>query len=191
MFVVAGVIALCAVAEALYVQASQGLRLQRSVHTRLHMASETFGDPAENFEKARKVLNRVVKTVQYTSEDIVRVKYAASMATRFSFFLGQGVGISLLGIDKNAKEKQNSIEPAAVIGALTDAILSKSDVEVADVGIKSVEAQRVLDSNEQRALFNKNFQAIADLLKTDLKNIEDQKYVRRVAFYPLPLRGGI
>ena len=94
----------------------------------LSMASEVRGPEYGTIEKARKVLDRVVKTVQYTSEKPVRVKYAATMATRFGFFLGQGVGINLLGIDKNAKEKQNSIEPAAIIGALTDAILAESDV---------------------------------------------------------------
>ena len=135
-------------------------------------------EPAQS--SPQKVLDSVFKAVSFTASNTTRIKYAAAMAARFSYFLGQGVGISLLGIDREAAKNQNNLELKSVIGALSDAILAESDA--ADptrentVIEKSVEAKVVLDANEQRALFNKNFQAIANVLRKDLKNIEGGKY---------------
>jgi len=106
------------------------------------------------------------------------------MVARFSYFLGQGVTVALAGINegsmkgevvdgKTAQAATRTINPAAVIGALTDAILEQDSTPLEN---KSMEDKPLLQDIEQRELFNKNFQSIVGLMRRDLKNIEDGKY---------------
>ena len=131
-------------------------------------------------ETGQKILGVLSKAAQYTASDPLRFRYAAATAARFGFFLTQGIGISLSGIDQKARESQNGINAQSVIGALSDAILAADDAnsdEAPEMEIeKSVAAKVVLDDDEQRALFDKNFQAIVKVLRSDLANIESGAY---------------
>jgi ubiquinone/menaquinone biosynthesis C-methylase UbiE len=131
-------------------------------------------------QMASSVIQGLLKAGQYTTENPTRLRYAAATTARFGYFLGQGVGISLSGIDQAAKENRSGLDFTSIVGALSDAILAESDVP--DPSRESVEveasvaAKEALDADEQRALFNKNFQAIANVLRADLANIEGGKY---------------
>ncbi len=141
----------------------------QSSRSRLEVAQSSVPDESQ----LQKIFGVVSKAVQYTTSDPLRFRYAAATAARFGFFLTQGIGISLSGIDSTARENSNSINAQSVIGALSDALLaSETDLEIE----KSVEAKVILDDDEQRALFNKNFQAIVKVLRSDLENIESGKY---------------
>ena len=135
---------------------------------------ETFG----------KVAQRIGSSLQYAVQDPVRARYSTAMVARFSYFLGQGVTVALAGINegsmkgevvdgKTAQAATRTINPAAVIGALTDAILEQDSTPLEN---KSMEDKPLLQDIEQRELFNKNFQSIVGLMRRDLKNIEDGKY---------------
>ena len=143
-------------------------------------ATETKSRSEVTAQMASSVFQSLVKAGQYTLENPTRLQYAAVTTTRFGYFLGQGVGISLSGIDKAAKQNRNGLDITSVVGALSDAILAESDIpdsERENVEVEdSVAAKEVLDADEQRAIFNKNFQAIANVLRADLANIEAGKY---------------
>ena len=172
-------------------EAYQGTLRQRTARISLLRAVEA----PKNFENSGQVISlsgviqSLVKAGQYTVENPTRLRYATAMTARFGFFLGQGVGISLSGIDQAAKENQNGIDFQAVVGALRDTILAESDIpDPARENVEvetSVEAKVVLEPDEQRALFNKNFQAIGNVLRADLANVEEGKYK-----FPYDLRLG-
>ena len=106
------------------------------------------------------------------------------MIARFSYFLGQGVTVALAGINEGSLKREvvdervsqaatRALDPAAVIGALTDAILAEDTVPLENVGM---DEKPLLGNDEQRELFNKNFQSIVGVLKRDMQNIENGKY---------------
>lgn len=140
-----------------------------------------------------KVAQQLGQTLQYAVQDPTRAQYTTAMIARFSYFLAQGIGVALTGINQgsiSAEERQKydtddvktsqaasrTLDPAAVIGALTDAILSETSPAVDASAIVGMKDKPFLTSQEQRELFNKNFQSIVNLIKNDLKNIQDGKY---------------
>ena len=128
------------------------------------------------------VVDRLRKAAQYVTEQPLRLQYSTTMAARVGYFLSQGLIISRLpGL---AAEPAPSPTPApamapldvaAVIGAVADAIVSDRPEDI-DFVIPSVSEKAYLGSEEQRALFAKNFAAIIGLLRNDLRNIETGKY---------------
>jgi len=154
---------------------------------RAHQTTNTFPDLAT----LGKVAQEVGNALQYTVQQPLRARYAAAMTARFSYFLGQGIGVALSGINEGSAKQDikedtpttqastRTLDPVAIVGALTDAILS--DTAPTDYSKSTLENVRmdekpIIDGEEQRALFAKNFQAIVGVIKTDLKNIEDGKY---------------
>lgn len=161
----------------------------------LSLKAQRFSAPSALPDVATlgKVAQELGKSLQYAVQEPLRAQYCSAMIARFGFFLAQGVGVSLAGIndgslseEEKAQYRSNNpatsqaasrtLDPAAVIGALTDAILS--EYETAPLPLENVmmKDKPFLESDEQRALFNKNFQAIVQLIKNDLKNIEDGNY---------------
>ena len=129
--------------------------------------------------------------MQYAVQEPKRAQYYSAMVARFSYFLAQGVGVALSGINEGtlksemtsddkmaAQASTRRLDPASVIGALSDAILADEGHSTTDVSLDNLSMQDkpFLENDEQRALFNKNFQSIVKLIKTDQKNIEDGKY---------------
>ena len=118
------------------------------------------------------IIDRVIKPVQFMSEDSTRVRYIMPMVVRVGFFLGQGVTLSAAGIDRPAVDSEETtatkLNPVSVIGALQDAffaddidILAQPDADLADEL-----ASRVSDDDLQRNLFAKNFgKCISQLYK--------------------------
>jgi ubiquinone/menaquinone biosynthesis C-methylase UbiE len=163
---------------------TSGLILQSRLKSRRpHSATSLRVAQNSRLEQGQKIASVLGKALQYTMSKPVRLQYATATAARFGYFLGQGVSLSLIGIDKNAKETQNNLDAASVIGALSDAILANNDDDAAAVAAasnkeieSSVAAKVVLDSDEQRALFDKNFQSIVNVLRADLANIEAGAY---------------
>ena len=134
------------------------------------------------------VAQKLAGSLQHVVQDPVRARYSTAQIARFSYFLGQGVTVALSGLNQGTVQvdddaptpttqaSQRSLDPASVIGALTDAILEESDKADATLENVRMDDKPILETDEQRALFNKNFQSIVGLIKTDLKNIEDGKY---------------
>ena len=160
---------------------SLGLRAQQS----------TAGLP--DISTLGKVAQELGRSLQYAAQEPLRAQYGTAMIARFSYFLAQGIGVALAGINQGtvadgrvdsdspaAQASTRTLDPVAVIGALTDAILADSDAQVDAAAAKleniSMQDKPFLENDEQRALFNKNFQSIVKLIKTDLKNIEEGKY---------------
>ena len=115
-----------------------------------------------------------MEPIQFVSENDVRSKYISSMLVRFGFFLGQGVGLSLIGFDKTAKGSA-SIDTGAVINALRDALATES-IEHLGAPRRGLEEGVASEKEIQRDLFSRNFAAIATLLKKELKHIENGVY---------------
>jgi hypothetical protein len=86
-----------------------------------------------------KVAQQLGQTLQNAVQDPTRAQYTTAMIARFSYFLAQGIGVALTGINQgsiSAEERQTydtdhvktsraasrTLDPVAVIGALTDAI---------------------------------------------------------------------
>ena len=131
-----------------------------------------------------KVAGRLGETLQFAAADPVRARYSTAMIARFSYFLGQGVTVALAGINEGSLKREvvdervsqaatRALDPAAVIGALTDAILAEDTVPLENAGM---DEKPLLGNDEQRELFNKNFQSIVGVLKRDMQNIENGKY---------------
>ena len=86
-------------------------------------------DPAKAFE----TISKVVQKPQ-------RLQYTASMMTRFSFFLLQGVFVSFLRSSAKVSEGANQpaqktpIDPLKIVNALSAAILSDDDSDVYVLG---------------------------------------------------------
>jgi hypothetical protein len=139
-----------------------------------------------------KVAQELGRSLQYAVQEPLRAQYSTAMITRFSYFLAQGVGVALAGINQGTVDQgrttntpasqvsSRTLDPGAVIGALADAILADSDAQADAAAAKldnlSMKEKPFLANDEQRALFNKNFQSIVQLIKTDMKNIENGKY---------------
>ena len=139
-----------------------------------------------------KVAQELGRSLQYAVQEPLRAQYSTAMITRFSYFLAQGVGVALAGINQGTVDQgrttntpasqvsSRTLDPGAVIGALADAILADSDAQADTAAAKldnlSMKEKPFLANDEQRALFNKNFQSIVQLIKTDMKNIENGKY---------------
>jgi ubiquinone/menaquinone biosynthesis C-methylase UbiE len=141
-------------------------------------ASQVEASAPLNLDNLFKVGQRLTSTIAQQLQTPERIQYAGAMGARFSYFLLQGIGISLFGLDPAQKKSGVGIDPTAVTGALVDAILT-DEIDPLNYEVKlaeSFEEKSILDGTEQRALFNKNFQGIAMLLRNDLKNIEEGKY---------------
>jgi len=138
-----------------------------------------------------KVTQQLGKSLQYAVQEPKRAQYYSAMVARFSYFLAQGVGVALSGINEGtlksemtsedkmaAQASTRRLDPASVIGALSDAILADEGHSTTELSLDNLSMQDkpFLENDEQRALFNKNFQSIVKLIKTDQKNIEDGKY---------------
>jgi len=67
------------------------------------------------------------------------------------------------------------LDVAAVVGAITDALNTDEPDKIQTV-VPLVSEKAYLESDEQRALFAKNFASIIDLLRRDMKNIETGVY---------------
>lgn len=123
-------------------------------------------------------IKQILEPLQYAVSNGDRAKYISSMLLRFSYFLGQGVTLSLTGFDRAA---QNSapIDPSAVVSALRDALSAESIEDLATPAKEDLPqgvADQLSSSELQRNLFAKNFASITKLLKTELKHIEDGVY---------------
>jgi len=142
-----------------------------------------------DFATLSKVAAEVGNALQYTIQQPQRVRYAAAMTARFSYFLSQGVGVALSGINEGSQKQQpdtpttqaatRSLDPVAIVGALADAILSDTaptDYSTSTLRNVKMSEQPLLENTEQRSLFAKNFQAIVGVIKSDLQNVEDGKY---------------
>ena len=118
------------------------------------------------------------QSLQYAAAQPLRARYCAAQVARFAFFLTQSTAVNVWGAGPKAageaKDRRLPIEVSTIVGALTDAIL-KEDKTDFDLNVP-MKDKPYLIPDEQRQLFNKNFQAIIDLIKTDLRNIEDGKY---------------
>ena len=130
----------------------------------------------------QKVSEKLSDNIQFLIEDSMRIRYIIPMIIRVSFFLGQGVTLSAIGIDKPAVDSEQTtstqLNPVSVIAALQDALLTDNvdllaqpDAELADEL-----ANQVSDDELQRNLFAKNFASIIGLLRKELKNIENGDY---------------
>lgn len=120
-----------------------------------------------------KAAQELGRSLQYAAAKPLRARYCAAQVARFSFFLSQSTAVNLWGGNPN-RGSRLQLEIGVIVGALTDAILSeeKSNFDL-NVPIKD---KPMLVPEEQRQLFNKNFQAIIDLMKLELRNVEDGKY---------------
>jgi hypothetical protein len=170
----------CAASASAFSAPSAGVLSRRSLRKGAHAtrgrgslglrAQQTSAMP--DISTLGKVAQELGRSLQYAVQEPLRAQYSTAMITRFSYFLAQGVGVALAGINQGTVDKgrtatntpaaqvsSRTLDPGAVIGALSDAILADSAA-----------------NDEQRALFNKNFQSIVQLIKTDLKNIENGKY---------------
>ena len=147
--------------------------------------SSTAGNPLtsilENLD-FQKVAEKVTDNVQFLTEDSMRVRYIMPMLVRVGFFLGQGVTLSAIGIDKPAVDADQTtstqLNPVSVIAALQDALLT-DDVDLLaqpDAELADELANKVSDDELQRNLFAKNFASIIGLLRKELKNIENGDY---------------
>ena len=116
---------------------------------------------------------KLFEPIQFLTEKDLRAKYVSSMLLRFSFFLGQGVGLSLTGFDKT-NEKSAKIDTLAVINALRDALTAESIDDLSKPLIGSFDGMS--ESEIQRDLFSRNFAAIAGLLKKELDYIDNGVY---------------
>lgn len=127
----------------------------------------------------RSLFNRLQKAASYIVEQPSRIQYSTVMAARFAFFLSQSLVISQLpGIaatPKVAKANTAAIDVPSVMNAVVDAILTDKPEDIEFI-IPAVSEQPNLGSVEQRALFAKNFAAIIQVLRKDLKNIETGVY---------------
>ena len=101
------------------------------------------------------------------------------MGARFSWFLNQGIALSLSGIDRSSKADEvkmrgnsQGLSVASVFGALVDAIVADDDLSTTT----TMPMQSPDMTDEQRELFGKNFASIIRLLRKDLKHIEDGVY---------------
>jgi len=104
----------------------------------------------------------------------LRARYCAAQVARFAFFLTQSTAVTVWGASGDANNRRLPIEISTIVGALTDAILKEDQTDF-DLNVPLKDKPSLIP-DEQRQLFNKNFQAIIDLIKTDLRNIEDGKY---------------
>ena len=73
----------------------------QSSKSRLEVAQSSVPDEGQ----LQKIFGVVSKAVQYTTSDPLRFRYAAATAARFGFFLTQGIGISLSGIDADRSDQ--------------------------------------------------------------------------------------
>lgn len=125
------------------------------------------------------IVGRLVKAVRYATESPQRVQYAGAMAARFAFFLSQSLVISRLPSMQtttvSSTQRAAALDVSAVTAAVVDALMTDSPDEI-DALIPSVSAQSALGSAEQRSLFAKNFAAIIQVLRKDLRNIESGAY---------------
>lgn len=169
------VIALIAVLMAIFTQYSvEGLRVVRH-HDRSMRVSSTI-----ERNSPFSVFQRLSKAASYIVRNPLRAQYAAAMGARFSWFLNQGIALSLSGIDRSASEvdeekmrfNRQGLSVSSIMGALVDAILN-DDESTINVPIP---LQLPDMTDEQRALFGKNFISIINLLRNDLKHIEDGVY---------------
>ena len=125
-----------------------------------------------------KALDTITKAVQKPQ----RLQYTASMMTRFTFFLLQGVTVSFLRSSAKVSEGTNQqaqktpIDPIKIVSALSSAILSDDD---SDIYVKNItddlNNQQVI-TDQQTEFFTTTFKEIIKLFKKDLKNIEDGVY---------------
>ena len=155
--------------------------------------------PGSVFGTIQSVAKVFSNAAQYIVKQPVRIQYATAMSTRFAFFLLQNVGISYLFsskkvTDENEESKRTPIDPVLVIRAVVDAILSeggektilsyadKINAEISPSTSSSASSdpstteRTRLSPEEQVEFFKKNFVSIINVLKNDLKNIEDGVY---------------
>jgi hypothetical protein len=191
----------CAASASAFSAPSAGFLSRRSLRKGAHAtrvrgslglrAQQTSAMP--DISTLGKVAQELGRSLQYAVQEPLRAQYSTAMITRFSYFLAQGVGVALAGINQGTVDKgrtatntpaaqvsSRTLDPGAVIGALSDAILADSAAQANAAAAKldnlSMKEKPLLANDEQRALFNKNFQSIVRLIKTDLKNIEHGKY---------------
>jgi len=131
---------------------------------------------------ASTIFERLSTAARFVVERPVRVQYSTAMAARVAFFLSQGLIITRLpglasepASSPSPAPKMAPLDFAAVIGAVSDALLTDSPDEIG-FQIPGVSEKAFLESDEQRALFGKNFAAIIKLLRTDLENVENGSY---------------
>eukprot|EP00596_Hydrurales_sp_CCMP1899_P005391 CAMPEP_0119042634 /NCGR_PEP_ID=MMETSP1177-20130426/16041_1 /TAXON_ID=2985 /ORGANISM="Ochromonas sp, Strain CCMP1899" /LENGTH=432 /DNA_ID=CAMNT_0007009563 /DNA_START=108 /DNA_END=1403 /DNA_ORIENTATION=- len=119
------------------------------------------------------VLSRITGASRFFLQDQTRSRYAAAMALRFSYFLGQGIFMSTSS--SQGKNTGAGLKGESVIGALVDAITSDEIMTENSfmVSNKAVNTDAGFDAQD---LFSKNFVAIINLLKKDLKNVENGVY---------------
>jgi ubiquinone/menaquinone biosynthesis C-methylase UbiE len=128
-------------------------------------------DPAKVFE----TISKVVQKPQ-------RLQYTASMMTRFSFFLLQGVSVSFLRSSAKVSEGANQpaqrtpIDPLKIVNALSAAILSDDDSDVYVQSITDDLNKQQVISDQQTEFFKTTFKEIINLMKKEMKNIEEGIY---------------
>ena len=134
---------------------------------------------SSTIDQAPSVFRRITKAASYLVRNPLRVQYATSMGARFSWFLNQGIALSLTGIDRSSKADEvkmrgnsQGLSVTSVLGALVDAILTDDD----DPPTTHMPVQSPDMTDEQRALFGKNFASIIRLFRKDLKHIEEGVY---------------
>lgn len=130
-------------------------------------------NPTNPLELLQSALKPLIEPVQFMTANSIRAQYISAMLLRFSYFLGQGVTLSLTGFDKTAAE-QKPIDTTAVINALRDALTTDS---VDELGAPRKDLPEGASESEiQRDLFSRNFAAIATLIKKELGHIENGVY---------------
>jgi hypothetical protein len=168
------VIALIAILMTISTQHSvEGLRAVRH-HDRAMRVSSTIDRTSPS-----SVLQRITKAASYIVRNPLRAQYAAAMGARFSWFLNQGIALSLSGIDQASQADEEKmrfnrqgLSVSSVMGALVDAIITDDETAIN----VSTPLQSSDMTDEQRALFGKNFLSIIRLLRKDLKHIEEGVY---------------
>jgi hypothetical protein len=176
-----GILISCSAAAA-FQAAPGGLRLLRAHHRVGSRAEGVCGLRAQqqptlampDLSTIGRAAQELGQSLQYAAAQPLRARYCAAQVARFAFFLTQSTAVTVWGASEDANNRRLPIEISTIVGALTDAIL-KEDKTDFDLNVPLKDKPSLIP-DEQRQLFNKNFQAIIDLIKTDLRNIEDGKY---------------
>ena len=157
-----------------YLRKTVGNSRRASFGTTLQMV--TTSRPSKN------LFERLTQAATYLVEQPTRAQYATAMATRFAYFLSQSLVISQLpGLAARPAPSPTpapasaTLDVAAVIAAMSDALLVDSPDDFAGT-IPPVSEKAWLGSDDQRALFGKNFASIINVMRRDLKNIESGIY---------------
>lgn len=141
--------------------------------------------------KPRPLVDKLTQGLRYLTEKPLRLQYASSMAARIGWFLGQGISLTYVSVEKsdnriNVSPRNltsptnqtvvNAIKPLPVFGALLDGILAENGADDSET-LLTAEMMKDLSVDEiQREFFGKNFASIIRVLRQDLANIESGTY---------------